>query len=170
MTGAALQKTAVTRAAREAVLSCFADVGQTVRRPSAANGLVEYEQVYLCFNVQHTQWRIDQTFQVCVNTGVLPKPLFAAQVGPEPMKHPHAFAGLVRTRLIDPIANTDWWRVTDAQDLDRVVTGLQKAAGAYRDTVLPGLMTTQACVEAATAEGLSPWYAEWCQTWRAEHG
>jgi hypothetical protein len=86
------------------------------------------------------------------------------------MKPPHAFAGLVRTRLIDPIANTDWWRGTDAQELDRVVVGLEKAAGAYRDTMLPGLKTTDACIEAAITEGMSPWYAEWCQTWRAENG
>ena len=107
----------VTRAARDVLAASYPE-GTHVRRTGAScHGAVA--EVFVCFNIQHTQWRPEDGVRFCVNWGVVPQRSFAADPFGRGGRHPsYLDCPLVaRGRLTpDPVATGDRWHELHAPE------------------------------------------------------
>ncbi len=166
MIGIVPEKNEVTRLVRDAALASFEASGNKVSRPNIANGNALFGEVFVCFNVQHTQFKTDERLDFCVNFGVLPAEMYFADWTGYGHKYPHEIDAVYRSRLNPGFRKGDWWwKIFDVDQVPRVLEEVSHAVELMREDDLPRLDTLAKCLDGQNITNGQGLYTDLLKKW-----
>ena len=138
-----LDKAKSTRSVRDCLAETFPPESQV--RKNGATCYSAVADVFLCFNVQHSQYKPEDGLRFAVNWAVVPIRIFNANPQGRFGKHPREYdaAGFARGRLQEQPSHVGdrWFTPRDSNELDADIVQIRESARRYWQDFFPEMLT-----------------------------